>query len=280
MGMDSLRQWTFDSAFQIGENFVDAEKDAERIQRILDFVNSAKTMLRATTPLGRQTEGREKDAQFLALFTSPEEIIEMGRIMAKRMEEHARVMNDSKVTPKNGRGIGASTILSGGAGYSLRTLKGRERGSASSTPARDELAPQGSSTPDLKYGQIKGRRDRHMKERKEKKMTAFRLEEEVKKASAATEEVVVEESEADSEEDSEEEFVQEGEKTKNHMTLNDQENEGVLVDDDVIIQKLAEERQRRRKGRRRRKDSISKRSTGRRRRREKSQRTWNASKER
>ena len=56
--MDSLRQWTFDSAFQIGENFVDAEKDAERIQRILDFVNSAKTMLRATTPLGRQTEER------------------------------------------------------------------------------------------------------------------------------------------------------------------------------------------------------------------------------
>merc|ERR1712183_77971 len=184
--MDSLRQWTFDSAFQIGENFVDAEKDAERIQRILDFVNNAKTMLRATTPLGRQTEERERDAQWLALFASPEEIIEMGRIMAKRMEEHARVMNDSKVTPKNGRGIGASTILSGGAGYSLRTLKGREGGSALSTPARDELAPQGSSTPDLKYGQIKGRRDRHMKERKEKKMTAFCLEEEVKRVSAAT----------------------------------------------------------------------------------------------
>ena len=83
-----------------------------------------------------------------------------------------------------------------------------------------------------------------MKERKEKKMTAFRLDEEVKRASAATEEVVVGDSEADSEEDSDEEFVQEGEKTKNHMTLNDLENEGVLVDDDVIIQKLAKERQR------------------------------------
>ena len=33
--LDSLRQWTFDSAFQIGDNFVDAEKDAERIKRIL-----------------------------------------------------------------------------------------------------------------------------------------------------------------------------------------------------------------------------------------------------
>ena len=39
--MDSLRQWTFDSAFQISENFVDAEKDAERIQRILDFVKNS-----------------------------------------------------------------------------------------------------------------------------------------------------------------------------------------------------------------------------------------------
>merc|ERR1712119_175830 len=118
-----------------------------------------------------------------ALFASPEEIIEMGRIMAKRMDEHARVLNESKVTPKNGRGIGASTILSGGAGYSLRTLKGRERGSASSTPARDEMAPHGSSTPDLKYGQIKDRRDRHAKKKKEKRMTAFRLDEEVVKAS-------------------------------------------------------------------------------------------------
>merc|ERR1739838_501036 len=241
---DSLRQWTFDSAFQIGENFVDAEKDAERIQRILDFVNSAKTMLRATTPMGRQTEERERDAQWLALFASPEEIIEMGRIMATRMEEHARVMNDSKVTPKNGRGIGASTILSGGAGYSLRTLKGRERGSASSTPARDDMAPQGSSTPDLKYGQIKDRRERHMRGKKRKRMTAFRLDEEVTKASAATEEVVVEEPGEESVEESDEEFIPEGEKTRQHMTLNDLENEGVLVDDDVIIQKLAEERQR------------------------------------
>ena len=103
--MDSLRQWTFDSAFQIGDNFVDAEKDAERIQRILDFVNSAKTMLRATTPLGRQTEERKKDAQFLALFASPEDILEMGRIVRKHIEDQARVLNDSKVTPKTGRGI-------------------------------------------------------------------------------------------------------------------------------------------------------------------------------
>merc|ERR1712183_454502 len=88
------------------------------------------------------------------------------------------------------------------------------------------------------------RRDKQVKERKEKKMTAFRLEEEVKRASAATEEVVVEDSEEESEEDSDEELVEEGEKTRNHMTLNDLENEGVLVDDDVIIQKLAEERQR------------------------------------
>ena len=241
---DSLRQWMYDSAFQIKDNFVDAEKDAERITRILDFVNCAKTMLRATTPLGKQTEERQRDSQFLALFTTPEDIIEMGRVMRKHLEEQARMLNDSKVTPKNGRGIGASTMMSGSAGYSLRTLRGRERGSASSTPARDELAPQGSSTPDLKYGEIKEKRGKFMKERKEKKMAVFQLEEEVKKRASAAKEVVVEDSEEESGEDTDDESVQAGERTKAHMTLNDLENEGVLVDDDVIIQKLAEERQR------------------------------------
>merc|ERR1712183_242130 len=189
---DSLRQWSYDSAFQINENFVDAEKDAERIQRILDFINSAKTMLRKTTPLGKQTEERQRDLQFLALFTTAEDILEMGRVMRKHMEEQVRAANDSKVTPKTGRGIGASTMMSGSAGYSLRKLRGRERGSASSTPAREELAPQGSSTPDLKYGEIKEKRGKFMKERKEKKMAAFRLEEEVKKRASAAKEVVVE----------------------------------------------------------------------------------------
>ena len=83
-------------------------------------------MLRLTTPLGKQTEERSKDAQFLALFTMPEDIIEMGRVVKKHMEEQARVMNDSKVTPKTGKRIGASTMMSGSAGYSLRTLRGRE----------------------------------------------------------------------------------------------------------------------------------------------------------
>merc|ERR1712183_508896 len=67
---------------------------------------------------------------------------------------------------------------------------------------------------------------------------------EVKKRSTATEEIVVGESGAESEEETDEESVQVGDKTRNHMTLNDLENEGVLVDEDVIIQKLAEERQR------------------------------------
>ena len=100
--MDSLRQWTFDSAFQISNNFVDAEKDAERIQRIIAFVNKSKTMLSLTAPLGKQTEERAKDAQFLALFTTPEDILKMGRFLKKHMEEQVRVMNKSKVTPKTG----------------------------------------------------------------------------------------------------------------------------------------------------------------------------------
>jgi len=245
--MDSLRQWTFDSAFQISDNFVDAEKDAERIQRIINFVNTAKSMLRMTSLLGKQTEERTKDMQFLALFTTPEDIIEMGRVLKKHMDEQARIMNESKVTPKTGgrRGIGASTLMSGNsAGYFLRRLKGRERGSASSTPAKDEMAPQGSSTPDLKFGQIKGKRRKHLKERQGKKMAALRLEEEVRKRPTTMEKVVVTESEAESDEESGKASLLAGEKTRNHMTLNDLKKEGVIVDEDVMMQKLTEERQR------------------------------------
>merc|ERR1712183_338847 len=245
--MDSLRQWTFDSAFQISDNFVDAEKDAERIQRIINFVNTAKSMLRMTSLLGKQTEERTKDMQFLALFTTPEDIIEMGRVLKKHMDEQARIMNESKVTPKTGgrRGIGASTLMSGNsAGYFLRRLKGRERGSASSTPAKDEMAPQGSSTPDLKFGQIKGKRRKHLKERQGKKMAALRLEEEVRKRPTTMEKVVVTESEAESDEESGKASLLAGEKTRHHMTLNDLKKEGVIVDEDVMMQKLTEERQR------------------------------------
>ena len=245
--LDSLRQWAFDSAYQISENYVDAEKDAERIQRILDFVNKAKTMLRLTSPLGRQKKERERDDQFLAVWTTPEEILEMGRIMKKYAEEQARASEDSRVTPKNGgkRGIGASTGMSGtSTGYSLRRLKGRERGSASSTPANEEMAPKGSSTPDLKYGNMKEKRDKYAKQHQRKKMAAFRLEEEVMKRSTTTEEVVVTESETESDNDSSGELIHTGDKTKHHMTLNELEKEGVIVDNDVMMQKLAEERQR------------------------------------
>ena len=109
---------------------MDAEKDVERIQRIIDFVNKAKTMLRLTSPLGKQKEERAKDNQFLAFFTTPEDTLEMGRVVKKHMDEQARIMNKSKVTPKTGgkRGIVASTLMSGNSvGYLLRTLRERER---------------------------------------------------------------------------------------------------------------------------------------------------------
>ena len=41
-----------------------------------------------------------------------------------------------------------------------------------------------------------------------------------------------------------EESLPAGEKTKHHITLNDLENKGVIVDKDVMMHKLAEERQR------------------------------------
>ena len=143
--LDSLRQWAFDSAYQISKNFVDAEKDAERIQRILDFVNKAKTILRLTSPLGRQTEERGKDLQFLAVLTTAEDILEMARIIKKHMDEQVRILNESRAGPRTAekKGIRVSTVMSGNsAGYLLRKLKGRERGSASLTPAKDKMAPE------------------------------------------------------------------------------------------------------------------------------------------
>ena len=243
--LDSLRQWVFDSAYQIGENFVDSGKDAERIQRILDFVNKAKMMLRKTSPLGRQKQEREKDEQFLATFTTPEEMLEMGRVVKKHMEEQARILDESRITPKTGgrRAVGASTMMSGiKCGYSLRSLKKKENGSASSTPGNDGMAPQGSSTPDTNYGKTKSKREKYAKEKKGNKMAAFKLDEAVGKKKTATEEVVVTESESEEEDGAAVSSV--GERTKAHLTINELENQGVIVDDDVIIHKLAEERQR------------------------------------
>ena len=75
-------------------------------------------------------------------------------------------------------------------------------------------------------------------------MAAFRLEEEVGKTTMTMEEVVVTESELESDKEESEAASPVGEKTKNHLTINDLENQGVIVDDDVINHELAEERQR------------------------------------
>ena len=76
-------------------------------------------------------------------------------------------------------------------------------------------------------------------------MAAFKLDEAVEKKNTVMEDVVVSGSKL--EEDEEKLASPMGEKTKHHFTINELENQGVIVDDDVIIQKLAKERQKRQK---------------------------------
>ena len=131
------------------------------------MVNKAKTKLRLMSPLGKQKQEREKDEQFLTTFTTPEDILEMGRIVKKHMDKQAGVLDESRMTPKTGgrREVGPSTLMSGiSLGYSLRKLKGRERGLPSSMPAKDKMAMQGHK---LQQNKVEKRTVREKKTRKE-----------------------------------------------------------------------------------------------------------------
>merc|ERR1712087_950711 len=83
--MKKFRQWMLESAFQLRANFVDPVYDQKRLRRVVDVINKIKVCLKATSPLGVETEGEEEDRHFLRCMTSKEELFDLGgKLQAKR----------------------------------------------------------------------------------------------------------------------------------------------------------------------------------------------------
>merc|ERR1712183_447175 len=76
--MKKFRQWMLESAFQLRANFVDPVYDQKRLRRVVDVINKIKVCLKATTPLGIETEDEEEDKKFLRFMTTNEELIDLG----------------------------------------------------------------------------------------------------------------------------------------------------------------------------------------------------------
>merc|ERR1712087_532828 len=87
--MRKFRQWMLESAYQIRANFVDPVYDKKRLRRVVDVINKIKVCLKATTPLGVETEDEEEDWNFLRRMTSKEELFDLGeKLQAER--QHLR----------------------------------------------------------------------------------------------------------------------------------------------------------------------------------------------
>merc|ERR1712087_92298 len=73
-----FRRWVLESAFQIRANFVDPVYDQKRLRRVVNVINKVKVCLKATTPLGIETEDEEEDRHFLRCMTTNEELFDLG----------------------------------------------------------------------------------------------------------------------------------------------------------------------------------------------------------
>merc|ERR1712087_238771 len=83
--MKKFRRWVLESAYQIRANFVDPVYDQKRLRRVVDVINKIKGCLKATTPLGIETEDEEEDRHFLRCMTSSEELYDLGwKIQAEK----------------------------------------------------------------------------------------------------------------------------------------------------------------------------------------------------
>ena len=64
---------------------MDPVYDQKRLRRVVDVINKIKVCLKATTPLGIETEDEEEDRHFLRCMTSSEELYDLGwKIQAEK----------------------------------------------------------------------------------------------------------------------------------------------------------------------------------------------------
>ena len=103
-----FRCWMYESALQLRMNFIDREYDQKRLRRVVDIVNKIKVCLKATAPLGIQTEDSEEDKNFLSVMTTNEELIDLGqkikcqRDQMKEDEEAAIQEEEGEKSPPRG----------------------------------------------------------------------------------------------------------------------------------------------------------------------------------
>merc|ERR1712087_922115 len=159
--MKKFRQWMLESAYQIRANFVDPVYDQKRLRRVVDVINKIKVCLKATTPLGIETEDEEEDKRFLRFMTTNEELIDLGW---KLQSEKQRLRDDeeeeeARRAGKQGEEAEDSPPQHGYVAK-LRKIGGRARGT-SATPKRiGKMRPQVTSTPNTQKKKEKKREER------------------------------------------------------------------------------------------------------------------------
>jgi len=148
-----------ESAYQIRANFVDPVYDQKRLRRVVDVINKIKVCLKATTPLGIETED-EEDKRFLRFMTTNEELINLGwklQTEKQRKEEEEEAIRAEKECEE-----AEDSPPQHGYASKLRKIGGRARGTSATPKRMGKMRPQITSTPNTQK-----KREKKQEERKE-----------------------------------------------------------------------------------------------------------------
>merc|ERR1739838_113859 len=154
------RKWMLESAYQIRANFVDPVYDQKRLRRVVDIINKIKVCLKATTPLGIETEDEEEDKRFLRFMTTNEELIDLGwklQTEKQRQEEEEEAKRAEKESEE-----AEDSPPPHGYASKLRKIGGRARGTSATPKRMGKMRPQVTSTPNTQK-----KREKRPEERKE-----------------------------------------------------------------------------------------------------------------
>ena len=226
--MERIRQWMMESAHQITENYSTKAKDDERLQRIVDFVNKCKVVLRKTTPLGIKTEDNEQDKAFLDQLTS---VMNLTRLAEQlRIDKNTAIEMERFYARKEAsKATSGPPSVSWVSGYALRNIEGKQRGSASSTQGMEGIKPQETSTPDARKKAVMEKRK---KKQGEGKVEPVGKMETIGKKRRVSTEVVIDASKITDNEDSSQ--------GKGQLSVRDLVEAGVKLDESDLGKRLAE----------------------------------------
>merc|ERR1712096_198881 len=159
--MKKFRQWMLESAFQIRANFVDPVYDQKRLRRVVDVINKIKVCLKATTPLGIETEDKEEDKRFLRFMSTNEELIDLGWKMQSEKQRLKDPEEEEEVRRKEKEAEEAEdSPPRHGCTAKLRKMDGRRRGTSATPTPIGKMRPQVTSTPNTQKKREKRHEDR------------------------------------------------------------------------------------------------------------------------